>query len=548
MKPAILLVLGIAGFWPAAGLAQSNPAATVTVNAAAGRHPINPLIYGVAWATAADLNALNAPLNRGGGTPSSTYNWKANAENLSDDWYFESYPQDGIAAGALYDGLIAASRSAGALPMATVPLIGWVAKLGADRAVLPSFSVKKYGAQCSTDPYDADAGDGIRPDCATHLGGNDPNDAYVRDSLASERDWVRHLVAKWHGAARGGLGYYVMDNESSIWFGDHWDVHPIGPHAAEIRDDVIDYSAMIKAIDPNALVVGPEEYGWFGYHFSGYDQQWLAANHDDVSKAPDRNKVMGGMDYIPWLLKEWKATRRHPLDVLSVHFYPLGGEYGDDDSQATQLLRNRSTRQFWDPRYSPPYWPNIPIALIPLLKKWVAANYYPNTPVAVTEYNWGGESHINGATAQADIYGIFGREALDMATRWTVPAADTPTYKAMQMYRNYDGRHSTFGDTGVTTAAQNPDDLSAFGAIRSSDGALTVMLVNKDLEGKTPVTVKVSNFAGTGVARAYQLTAANAIERLADRHLIGTTLKLTLPAPSVTLLVLPAAGSAMRER
>ena len=58
---------------------------------------------------------------------------------------------------------------------------------------------------------------------------------------------------------------------------------------------------------------------------------------------------------------------------------------------------------------------------------------------AITEYNWGAEGHINGATTQADILGIFGREGLDLATRWTTPDPSTPTYKAMKMYRNYDG-------------------------------------------------------------------------------------------------------------
>ena len=75
--------------------------------------------------------------------------------------------------------------------------------------------------------------------------------------------------------------------------------------------------------------------------------------------------------------------------------------------------------------------------------------YYAGTPIGITEYNWGAEGHINGATTQADIYGIFGREGLDFAARWTTPDTATPTYKAMKMYRNYDGNRSTFGDTSV---------------------------------------------------------------------------------------------------
>ena len=146
----------------------------------------------------------------------------------------------------------------------------------------------------------------------------------------------------------------------------------------------------------------------------------------------------------------------------------------------TELLRNQSTRQFWDTNYVDPSWINNIIMLIPRMKNWVAT-YYPGTKIGITEYNWGAESHINGATAQADILGIFGREDLDLATRWTTPDASTPTYKAMKMYRNYDGNKSTFGDTSIQTTVPNPDNLSAFSAVRTSDGALTLMVINKDI-------------------------------------------------------------------
>ena len=39
----------------------------------------------------------------------------------------------------------------------------------------------------------------------------------------------------------------------------------------EIRDKLFDYAGKVKAIDPNALVLGPEEWGWPGYLYSGYD-------------------------------------------------------------------------------------------------------------------------------------------------------------------------------------------------------------------------------------------------------------------------------------
>src|SRR4030095_10153491 len=151
---------------------------------------------------------------------------------------------------------------------------------------------------------------------------------------------------------------------------------------------------------------------------------------------------------------------------------------------AMQLRRNRSTRSLWDPAYTDETWINDKVRLIPRLKTWVNSYYYAGTPVGITEYNWGAEGHINGATTQADIYGIFGREGLDIGARWTTPATTTPTYKAMKMYRNYDGNRSTFGDTSVRAlSTSSPDHLSAFAAERSTDGALTVMVISKVLSG-----------------------------------------------------------------
>jgi hypothetical protein len=522
---------------PSGVLAASAPrVVSISIDAARDVHPINPQIYGVAFGSTNDLLALNAPLNRMGGNSMTTYNWAQNAENLDADWYFESYPQQSSVAGEQADTFVSDSQAANAQPMLTVPLIGWVANLGANRAILPSFSVSKYGAQCATDPYFPDAGDGVETDCSTNITGNDPHDAYLKDSPNQEQKWIEHLIQTWGTANNGGVPYYLMDNESSIWFSTHRDVHPIGPHAIEYRDKVIAESAKIKNADPHAQVVAPEEWGWEGYFYSGFDQQY-AAEHG-YTKYPDHRKEQHGMDYIPWLLTEWKSSG-HPVDTVSVHFYPQGGEFSDDVSEQMQLLRNRSTRQLWDKNYVSESWINAPVYLIPRMKDWISKNYYSGTPVAITEYNWGAEDNINGATTQADIYGIFGREGLDMATRWTVPDSSTPTYKAMQMYRNYDGADSTFGDASIYAHAPNPDNLSAFAALRTSDGAMTVMVINKMLTKSLPVNVALANFAASGSAQVYRLTASNEIDQLSNIAWSNGVLSDQEPAQSITLYILP---------
>ena len=531
-------------FVHAAPARAQNPPVTVAVDANANRRPIDPNVYGVAHASTAQLTDLNTPLNRNGGNNTTRYNWQLNADNRGNDWYYESIAESSATAGERGDTFIANARAANAQAMLTIPTIEWVAKVGANRSKLASFSVAKYGAQTGTDwQWFPDAGNGVRTN-GQFVTGNDPNDANVPSTSTFQQSWVQHLVGRWGTNAGGGLRYYILDNEPSLWHSTHRDVRPTSPTMNEIRDKTIEFAQKIKAVDASALVVGPEEWGWSGYFYSGYDQQW--GSQHGWGSLPDRNNH-GGADYLPWFLDQMRqrqtATGQRLLDVFTVHYYPQGGEFSDDVSTAMQQRRNRSTRSLWDPNYVDETWINDRVQLIPRLKSWVNANY-PGTQIGITEYNWGAENHINGATTQADVYGIFGREGLNMGARWATPASSTPTYKAMKMYRNYDGNKSTFGDTSVAATVPNPDTVSAFAAQRASDGALTVMVISKYLSSTTPVTITLANVAHRGTAQAWQLTSANAITHLADVTLSGNSIVTTLPAQSITLFVVPTNGTA----
>ncbi|HEX8195221.1 MAG TPA: glycoside hydrolase family 44 protein [Pyrinomonadaceae bacterium] len=522
---------------------------TINVNAALNRRSINPQIYGVAHATTAQLAELNAPLNRSGGNNTSRYNWQQNADNRGNDWYFQSIPFANTP-GEVGDTFIQNSRAANAEPMLTVPIIDWIAKVGANREKLSSYSISKYGAQTDRDwQYFQDAGNGVcaagntTQYCPNGAGspvvGNNPNDANVPNSTTFQQGWIQHLVGRWGLAANGGLRYYILDNEHSIWHSTHRDVQPVGATMEQVFVRMRDYAAMIKSVDPRAQIVGPEEWGWSGFLYSGYDQQY-APSHNWTF--PDR-AAHGNMDYVAWLLQQFnldEQTRgKRLLDVFTLHYYPQGGEFSNNVSPEMQARRNRSTRSLWDPNYTDETWINDKVQLIPRMKNWMA-QYYPGTITGLTEYNWGAENHINGATAQADIYGIFGREGLDMAARWTTPDAATPTFKAMKMYRNYDGNNSGFGETSVSTTVPNPDNVSAFAAQRRSDGALTIMVINKTTNN-TPATINLSNFSSYRTAQVWQLTGiTNQINRLADAAVSNGTITATLPAQSITLFVVPA--------
>ncbi len=523
--------------------AGTNAPVSISVDAQADRHAISPLIYGVAFASSSQLLDLNAPLHRSGGNGTTTYNWQNNSWNHAADWYFESIAESSSAAGGDGDDFITTSKNGGAQPMLTIPIIGWVAKLGANRTILASFNTNKYGTQTATDPYLSVAGNGVSLATGQNITGNDPNDANLPADTNFQAGWVKHLTNTWHSATNGGLVYYIMDNEWSLWQSTHRDIHPVGPTMDEVFTDYCNYATMVKGIDPNALVAGPEEWSWPGYFYSGYDQQWSGANNDyNPAHYPDRI-AHGGQDFGPWFLTQVnlrsQAAGKRLLDIFTLHCYPQeSGVGGNAVDAATELLRNESTRQFWDTNYVDPSWINSVIALIPRMRSWVTTNY-PGTQIGITEYNWGAEGSINGATAQADIYGIFGREGLDLATRWTTPGTGTPTYNAMKMYRNYDGNKSTFGNTSVRATVPNPDNLSAFAAIRTNDSTLTLMVINKDILNATPLRAVITNFANSGTAQAWRLTSADVITHLPDVPYANGILSNQVPSQSITLFILP---------
>lgn len=527
------IALTVGGTTPSPTTTPTN-SVTISVDANANRRAINPQIYGVAHATTAQLSELNSPLNRSGGNNTTRYNWQQNADNRANDWYFQSIPFANQA-GEVGDTFIQDSKNANAQPMLTIPMIDWVAKVGANREKLASFSISKYGAQTGNDSqWFPDAGNGIRTN-GQYVTGNDPTDANLPNSVNFQRSWIQHIVGRWGNANSGGLRYYILDNEHSIWFSTHRDVRPQGANMEEMFGKMRDYAAMIKSVDANAQTVGPEEWGWSGFLYSGYDQ-WYAPTHNWTY--PDR-AAHGNMDYVAWILQQFRLDEQtrgtRLLDFFTLHYYPQGGEFSNDVSTAMQLRRNRSTRSLWDANYTDESWINTQVQLVPRMKNWVA-NFYPNTKIGLTEYNWGAENHINGATTQADIYGILGREGMDMAARWTTPEATTPTFKAMKIYRNYDGQNKGFGDTSVSTVVPNPDNVSAFAALRSTDGALTVMVINKTTS-PTSLNLNLANFNAGNIAQVWQLTSANQIVRLADATVGGGAISANLPAQSITLFV-----------
>lgn len=520
----------------------------LSVNVAAGRHAISPYIYGMNYAEEALADELDLPVRRWGGNSTTRYNWQADIHNTGADWYFENIPEENnnraaLPNGSAADKFVEQNNRTGTETLMTVPLIGWTPKSNSPLAhpFACGFKVSKYGNQDSTDwEWDADCGNGISG--GENITGNSASDTSIQAPPSFVTNWINHLKANYGTAANGGVMFYNLDNEPMLWNSTHRDVHPQPTTYDEMKTRTESYAAAVKAADPTAKTLGPAEWGWCGYFFSA---------QDGCSPGGSDRAAHGNVDFIPWYLQQMQAYETahsvRILDYLDLHVYPQAtGIYSENAGDAnTRALRLRSTRALWDPTYVDESWiggagwEDGIVKLIPRMKSWVSNNY-PGTKLAITEYNWGAMGDINGALAQADVLGIFGREGVDLATIWGPPTANQPGAYAFRMYRNYDGSHSTFGDTSVQAVSTNQDRVAVYAAQRTSDSALTLMIINKT-NGVLTSTLSLSGFTPSGSAQVYRYSAVNlnTIQNLPNQAVSASGFSASYPANSITLIVIP---------
>lgn len=513
------------------------------VDAGTGRHPISPDIYGMNFADEALAQELRLPVRRWGGNSTTRYNWQIDVHNTASDWYFENIPDDNdhpelLPDGSTVDRFVEQDRRTGTGTLLTMPLIGWTPNRRlADHPFDCGFKVSIYGPQESTDPWDPDCGNGVAAG-GGDITGNDPADTSVAVGPEFVQAWIGHLTNKYGPAVAGGVRFYALDNEPMLWPFTHRDVHPELTGYDEMLERTLAYASAIKAADPTALTLGPVTWGWCAWFYSALDGCAPGGDYDSH----------GGLEFTPWYLAQLRAYEQQGgqrlLDYLDLHVYPQGDGIFDPDpgSPATQAFRLRSTRALWDPTYVDETWIARPIALIPLMHSWVD-QHYPGTRLSLSEYNWGALGHLNGALAQADLLGIFGRERLDLAALWDPPGAADPGAFAFRIFRNYDGAGSHFGETSVHAASADQDRLAIYAAQRAADGALTLVVINKT--GQALVSpVALSGFDPGTRAWVYRYSGEQpaAIVRQADQVIAGTGFTATWPAQSISLLVLPPAG------
>ncbi len=515
----------------------------LSVDAATDRHSISPYIYGMNHASEELANAVRLPVRRWGGNSTSRYNWQIDVYNTGFDWYFENIP----APSGRIDAMVEQSIRTGTESLLTMPLIGWTPSQRLESHPYDcGFKVSVYGTQDSIDQWDPDCGNGEQG--GTHITWNDPHDTSMEISTTFVTDWIKHLTTEFGTAAEGGVMFYNLDNEPMIWNETHRDVfqHPLSYDEIVTRTYL--YAAAIKAADPSAQTLGPAVWGWSAYFWSALDRESGA----DWWNHPQDRLAHGDVPLMDWYLQQMQAYENthgvRLLDYLDMHCYPTGGiAFSSAGNAEMQAYRLRSTRTFWDPTYSDENWIAEPVYMVPRMHQLVADNY-PGTKIAITEYNWGALDHINGALAQADILGIFGREDLHLATLWGPPEVGDPGTFAFRMYRNYDGSGGAFGETSVHASSEDQGRIAIYAAQRSSDGALTLMIVNKTGQQLTS-DVSLANFQPGANAQVYRYSSVNlsGIVREADQPVTASGFSAAFPANSITLIVIPSGGGPLTD-
>ena len=532
---------------PLAGTAATGPA--LVVDTGAGLHAISDDIYGMNFAAEDLALELALPVRRWGGNGTTRYNWQIDTGNTGNDWYFENIPNplpqgrtlpDGSAA----DQFVEQDRRTGTRTLITLPMAGWVANRRPPGDTHPydcGFQVSRYGSQQSTDPWDANCGNGVRGD-GSLIRGNDPADTSTAADPSFAQAWIGHLVGHYGSAAAGGVAWYELDNEPELWSSTHRDVRPQHLGYDELASRSTALAAAVKGTDAGAQVIGPSSWGWTAYFYSDLDQ----SQGGDWWNHPKDRLAHGNVPLAEWYLQQMRGYEQQHgvrlLDYVDEHYYPqAAGVFAGATDPATDALRLRSTRSLWDPTYTDESWIAQPVRLLPMMHDWVAADY-PGTRIAISEYSFGALGDINGALAQADVLGILGREGADLATLWGPPASGDPGAYAFRMYRNVDGHGGRFGNSGVLATSADPGRVSVFAARRGAKGTLTVIAINKT-GGKMTSTLTLKNYAAGAIAQAwrYSGTDVHAIHRLKAVALAGGTLAASLPANSITLYVVPPA-------
>ncbi|MGZ3423703.1 MAG: glycoside hydrolase family 44 protein [Polyangiales bacterium] len=496
---------------------------TFTIRSDTDVHAISPLVYGTNGTR--DIGANHQTIVRSGGNRLTAYNWENNASNAGSDWCFQN---DGLMSssdtpGAGIQPMVTLAKSSGAAALVTIPIVDYVAadKTGGSDPPACSGDVRKSGSSYLSTRFKKNLS--TKP-TALSATPDKTDDSVYQDEFVS-----------WLGSAVPGANVvYALDNEPDLWSDTHAEVHPTKVGYDELCNRDLDFAKAIKRVTPTAKVTGFVSYGFNGYV--------------NLQSAPD---AAGKGDFTEYWLDKMKAGEtaagKRLVDYLDLHWYSEaqgGGTRitGSDTSAAVVAARVQAPRSLWDPTYSETSWIKDylggPIKLIPRYLGKIAA-HYPGTQLAISEWNYGGGTHISGALASADVLGIFGREGVGIATLWELNGDEHFTYAAFKAYRNFDGAGAAFGDTSISAKTSDVATATVYASVDAAKPTRVVIIaINKATTAKT-AGITVAHPTSFKTAKVYTVTSASATPAAAPAISVVATnaFRYSMPAQSISVIV-----------
>lgn len=512
--------------------AEAQKRVVFKINTNAERKAISPLIYGT------NDKYKYAAAKRLGGNRLTNYNWENNASNAGRDWYHSSdeyVPWERGVPESEYDVPGSAlkyfhntSLAQGAYSLITLPMAKYVT---ADRNgsvseedAAPSSRWKLIGHR-KPSPFS------LVPD--------------LTDNYVYTDEEVNFLIQNYgESTSNTGVKAYELDNEPGIWFESHsrmWGTDHLPVNF--LMNSSFELSTRIKELDPKAEIYGPASWG--------------VSEFEDLQGAPDWSAVKGSYrNFVSYYLgamkakQEADAKKQRLLDVLTLHWYPQGRRDGlspfdNGTDYHTNAARMEMTRSLWDPSYIEPTWIGEDadkvdqfLPFIPKMKKTIDT-HYPGTKFAITEYSYMGVGHPSGGIAQADALGIFGKQGLYFATYW---GGVIDYIKAgFDLYRDYDGKGSKFGDISVQSITDDIVVSSVHASIESNDESKThIVAMNKSQDESIIATIKIEADKVYKGARVWAFDSnGSTLRQLKNVRVINNnTFEYTIPPLTACHLVL----------
>jgi hypothetical protein len=483
-------------------------------------HPISPLIYGLN--STEEIATTRQTVVRSGGNRLTAYNWENNASNAGADWQFQNddYLVGGMAnpaaPGEAVRALVETSHQNGAVALLTVPNVDYVAADKDGGGDVRNSGPDYLSTRFKRNQAKKGAAFSLNPDAS---------DGYVyQDEFVN---WVKTKFGT-------GPVLFDLDNEPDIWSNTHAEVHPNPVTYAELVERNTRFATAIKDTWPESETLGFVSYGWDGYV--------------DLQNAPDANG-----DFVDYYLDQMRAAEsaagRRLVDYLDLHWYPeaRGGADADanggvriteqDSSAVVVEARLQAPRSLWDADYVENSWitrwslDGGPIRLIPRIKEKLAA-HYPGTELAISEWNFGGGTHISGALATADVLGIFGREGVGLACNFGFGAEQTYMRAAFRVYRDFDGNGGHFGDTSISATTTDVAATSVYaGLMAAAPNDVVIVAINKRTS-ELRAAIRVAHTTAYTRADVYTLTSSG--------PQMTPTAGITIAATNAFLLALPA--------